>query len=544
MKYFSQIFLFLLAFSITVNAQTVIGKVTANDSSLPIANATILLKADVDSSTILAYETTNFEGYYEITVPLTISSFIIEVKSLGFKSTIQTFEDFDFKKVYVKNVYLLESETQLEEVFIKAENAAVQVKNDTTIYDLKKFKDGSERSVENLIKKLPGLRVKENGKITFKGKEVESILLDGDDLFDANYTIGTKNIDVDIVDTLEAIENYIENPLLHDIANTDAIALNLVLKKGKSDFSTNSNIGLGIENRATVNSNVLGISKRLKSFSTISFNNIGVENSPYNYFSSNNFSLEDGKEADFKMDRLIETGTFNSDLEEERTRINNNLFGSVNSIFNISDRIGAKLNFDYKNDVLSRNIINQTNFQNTTNSLDFIEEQNVEKKPRLYNLKFGLTYSLSKTELLEVDTKLKNEDINSGFNLLLNGDLQNSDVATSVNQFKNTINYTKKINKFSALISSFVFNKSALSESLILTPDFRFLENTVSKQTINSDVNFYHFDFFYLKSNEKYNLKLGAGYDSKNSDYQSLLVENSRINVSENIFNFNTQILG
>ncbi|WP_151893487.1 hypothetical protein [Patiriisocius marinistellae] len=504
-------------------------------------NATIILKSDIDSSTILAYDTTNLQGYYEIIIPNKLSSFIIEITSLGFKSAILTFNDFDFKRLYVNDVSLDASETKLEEIFIKAEKAAVLVKNDTTVYNPEKFKDGSERTVEDLIGKLPGLAVKENGKITFKGKEVESVLLDGDNLFDSNYTIGTKNIDVDMVDTLEAIENYIENPLLHGIATTDAIAINLVLRKGKTDFSSTSNVGLGIENRADLNSNILGISKRLKSFATFSFNNIGVENSPYNYFSSNNFSLEDSNETDFKMDRLIDTGSLNPDLEDERTRINNNAFASLNSIFNISDRIGTKVNFDYKNDILSRNILNETNFESTENSSGFIENQSFEKKPELYNVKVGITYKLSDTELLEVDTKFKNEDIDSDIDFFINDVKQNSEVRTRFQQFKTASKYTKKVSRSSAVTSSFKYNNASLNESLFLSPDFRFDNNISSNQLVNSTIDHFKFDTNYLKSNDSYNFKLGVGYDSRKSDFESLLTEGSGVNISNNDFVFRIQ---
>ena len=60
--------------------------------------------------------------------------------------------------------------------------------NDTIFYNIQKFKDGSERNVEDVLAKLPGVTVdKGTGKIKYQGKEIKKILLDGDDLTDNNY---------------------------------------------------------------------------------------------------------------------------------------------------------------------------------------------------------------------------------------------------------------------------------------------------------------------------------------------------------------------
>src|SRR5699024_3560035 len=106
------------------------------------------------------------------------------------------------------------------------------------------------------------------------------VTLDGDNLFGYNYTLGTKNINVDMVEEIEAIENYSENPLLRGIEKGDKVSLNLKLKENKISFSGNVDLGAGISERGNgvfdVNANLLGITKSYKSFATTSYNDVGV----------------------------------------------------------------------------------------------------------------------------------------------------------------------------------------------------------------------------------------------------------------------------
>ena len=96
--------------------------------------------------------------------------------------------------------------TFLKEVVVQENRKPIRIKNDTIVYDPEKFKDGSEKVVEDLLKKLPGIKIEENGEIKFNGKSIKKMLLDGDDLFDSQYTVGSKNINVEMLDKVEAIE--------------------------------------------------------------------------------------------------------------------------------------------------------------------------------------------------------------------------------------------------------------------------------------------------------------------------------------------------
>jgi hypothetical protein len=518
---------FLFSFSFYHSyAQQLKGKIK-DDQDQPIGGINVLIKKKPTDHQVFKYAISDDNGYYSISLDSTIDAFFVEFKSLAY--TTKTIEISGLSKKpnpYILNVILENDLTKLEEVIVKSEKRPITVKNDTTSYDLSKFKDGTEKVIEDLIRKLPGIKVKENGKITFKGKDVESLLLDGDDLFDSNYTIGTKNIDVDMVDGLSAIENYTKNPLLNGIANTEAVALNLQLKAGKTDFSNTTNLGLGIESKTDINTNLLGVAKKHKSFSTASFNNIGKEYSPYNSFSPNNSSSEDYKQDDLEISKIIQDGDFNSPISEERSRIGNNLFTSINSIINFTKNVRGKINLDYKNDNLQQSITNRTDYIDINNSIDFFQQETAIKNVQLFNIKLDLDYNLSETKLLESKTKFRIDDSNIFFDLNLNDSFQKSLADSQNKQIHQTFNFTKKLNGRSAFTGELLINKSELSQNLFVSPDLRFpasLDIYNSNQTVAIEKTNLNFNAAYLQSGKDYNLKIGTGITYAKTDLFSVL---------------------
>src|SRR5690606_29840935 len=273
------------------------------------------------------------------------------------------------------------------------EKPKIEVKEDTVNYKASAFLDGSERKVEDLLKKLPGIQVDDEGKIKYKGKNVEKVLLEGDDLFDYNYTIGTKNMNVNIVEQVQAIENFTENPLLRGIQDSDKVALNLKLKKNVIDFSGNGSFGYGIENRHYTDLNALTVTKSTKNFSTISYNNIGENRSPYDYFSFK-LSLENTQNESSKSPKLIQERIFSSGLDNNRANINDNWFTNFSNIYKFSNRISARINLSYYKDELdffSSNFSDFT-FEDGTN-LSTSQIENISKKPEQYDGNLKLTWN-------------------------------------------------------------------------------------------------------------------------------------------------------
>ena len=352
-------------------AQTIKGSVKdSNGNSIPFAN--ILIKENENLSSIVEF-TYARNGKFTINLKKKYQTILVEVTSQEYNNETFVIQNPDVEETYTID-YVLQKQkvTVLEEVVVVSEKKSYSIKKDTLTYNIDKYKDPTDKKVQDVLKRLPGIEVNEkSGEIKYKGKSVETVTLDGDNLFGYNYSLGTKNINIDMLEQVQAIDNYSENPLLKGIEGGEKVSLNLKLKKGKTDYSGNIDFGLGINNDINLlnnsNANILGISKNYKSFGILNYNNIGVNHSPFDYFSSNK-SIEQQKEKDLSTHKVISETLFSNGIDDDRANINNMLFSNYNSIFKVNKRFSVKTNLYYLNDNIKLNQLNTTvnNIQNQT----------------------------------------------------------------------------------------------------------------------------------------------------------------------------------
>jgi CYTH domain-containing protein len=107
----------------------------------------------------------------------------------------------DFKQVNMKSKAKL-----LNEVIIKGQGAAIKIKGDTTEFNAASYTIQPNDKVEDLLKKLPGIQVDKDGKITAQGKTVPKVLVDGEEFFGDDPTLVTKNLRADMVDKVQLFE--------------------------------------------------------------------------------------------------------------------------------------------------------------------------------------------------------------------------------------------------------------------------------------------------------------------------------------------------
>jgi len=176
-------------------------------------------------------------------------SYHLEISFMGFVSHR---EEISFSEDTFKEYMLPESRDSLEEVVVKSKMAVI-IKKDTITYNVESFKTGSERKLGDLLKNLPGVEVDQKGRITVNGKRITKLMIDGKDFFGGDTKLGVDNIPADVIESIEALDNYSEVAFMKDLAESDRMALNIKLKKGKKNFLFGeSRVGAGIKNRYEV----------------------------------------------------------------------------------------------------------------------------------------------------------------------------------------------------------------------------------------------------------------------------------------------------
>ena len=126
-------------------------------------------------------------------------------------------------------IRLQPSTTPIREVRIKAR--PINVRGDTLLYRVKAFAGKQDRYLEDVIKKLPGIEVKENGRIEYQGRAINKFYIEGQDPLGVNYTQASRNIPVEAVDQVEVIEHNQHKRILQGLVVSDQAALNIRLSK-------------------------------------------------------------------------------------------------------------------------------------------------------------------------------------------------------------------------------------------------------------------------------------------------------------------------
>jgi hypothetical protein len=517
------LFYFVVFFPLLTIAQTIKGSVKDNDgNSIPFAN--ILIKENNNPSSIVEF-TSARNGEFTTILKKKYQTILVEVTSQEYYNETFIIQNPKTEEKY-EIAFVLQKQklTELKEIIVISEKKPYSIKQDTLTYNIDKYKDPTDKKVQDVLKRLPGIEVNEkSGEIKYKGKSVETVTLDGDNLFGYNYSLGTKNINIDMLEQVQAIDNYSENPLLKGIEGGEKVSLNLKLKKGKTDYSGNIDFGLGLNNDINLlnnsNANMLGVSKNYKSFGTINYNNIGVNHSPFDYFSSNK-NVEQQKEIELSTHRIISETLFNNIIGDERANINNMLFSNYNSIFKINKRFSVKTNLYYINDNLKLNQVNSA--ENNIQNEKFIttDEFNTTKKPQLYRGDIELKYNTSKNSLLEYRAKFSYENIDSNSSITSNEiDTFKSDLKSESIFFNQRILYTYKLNHNQAIQAQLNHAYNNIPQNLTLNNQN---SPTIEKQNSNFKKTFFDAIINLLgnKSNHKYSFSTGATYEK--TTYNSL----------------------
>jgi CarboxypepD_reg-like domain len=98
------------------------------------------------------------------------------------------------------------SAMSLKEVLVLAKGIPMLMNGDTVVYNSNSFKTQSNASVEDLIKKMPGIQVNKDGSVAAEGQSITKILINGKEFFGGNVQAATKNLDASLVDKVEVID--------------------------------------------------------------------------------------------------------------------------------------------------------------------------------------------------------------------------------------------------------------------------------------------------------------------------------------------------
>lgn len=520
-------FLLLSISSFGYSQTNVEGKVK-NKSNLPIPFATITL-VDTLTNDIAFYSSASKNGEFAINVNKNGTYYLV-ARALGYKADTVLINLTEDKKQFTKEFILPEDVSSLKEVIVSATKPII-VKEDTVIIDAKSFALGNEQVAEDLLKRIPGVEVTADGTIKVGNREVERVMVDGDDFFERGYKLLTKNLNADAIDKVEIYDKYAKNRLLKNIENSDKVALNLKLKAdSKQQWFGNVSAGYGVDNRREGRLNLMAYKAKSKYYFLGNINNVGYDASGdiNALVSPQSSTRNDVLEERQTVDDISNLNVKQPQLRRNRINFNNVVMPALNGIWTLNDKMKLKalslINIDNNSFITN----GAQNFFTTGQGFQINESKAAVKKTFSGIGRLNYVYDVSKNssfEYIGLFNQSKNTDTaNAVFNV-------NPINERLVNQSKihdHKISFTHKVASETAIVTSARYLSENQKENYdidsvrysFLGPNF--LGKAHINQTVDQDLTFGALESKLLhKLHNGSLIELQAGFSSRKNIFNT-----------------------
>lgn len=238
MKKNISLFLMLFFTVLTFAQKTVSGKITDDDGvAIPSASVTI---EEPGKDAILAYAITNSKGEYKVTFTSAESNVDLKVKAFNQKPLTRQINNSD----QTLNFKMQSEATEIKEVQLKTK--MITARGDTISYDLKAFNSKNDRTLADVMKKIPGIEVNKDGTILYQGNAINKFYVNGKDLMEGGYGTINNSLPKDAVQKVEVLENHQPVKILQDKVPSDQAAINIKLKNSVT-MTGRGEVGVGLE---------------------------------------------------------------------------------------------------------------------------------------------------------------------------------------------------------------------------------------------------------------------------------------------------------
>jgi hypothetical protein len=409
---------------------------TVRDSAnkvLPSATVNLL----DDKETILAFAFTNEKGEFSLTLPSAgaTSPLWLQVSYIGYRN--QRIAVSSTESVY--HFKLAADAAVLKEVVVN-NKPSIEKMGDTLRYDVGKFSQKEDRSIGDVLKRMPGIEVADDGSIAFNGKKISNLYIQGDDLMSGKYGSATKAIKKEMIASVDIMMNHQPIKVLKNKIPSDNTALNLVLKDENSlKLSVKVMAGAGWPRLYDASATAVLLNSRYKALNNIALNNSGVNyTDDLKQLGTSNFTSGINN-APPGID--LSLGTIGPpDLPLPNYYFNNSRLINLNNLYKTKRDIQFKLNVQAFADRNSLDYYSRTDNYLLNDTISYNEQQSFTNRPSLLNMNFGILVNKERHFFNnQFKVELGNEDNTSFMNF--NDYLFNQAINKKIKSFSNDINW-------------------------------------------------------------------------------------------------------
>ena len=316
-------FYLILLFTLGSNAEVFAQRVAITGTFLdenndPLVGATVTLLNESDSI-MVAFSVTKPDGTFEME-KAPKGQYILMGSFIGYEPSIQTITIDDQTPVpfLLDPIQMQPKDQLLSEVVVGSERIPITLKQDTIEYDAKAFKTSPNASVEELLKRLPGVEVQRDGTVKAQGENIQKVLVDGKEFFGNDPKMATKNLPADAVDKVQVFDKKSEFSEFAGIDDgNEQKTINLALKEDKKDGTFGKlTAGYGTDNRFLGKANI----NRFNSKSQLSYignynnlNQVGFTIGDYLNFGGGGFSNSGGGSFSIEVPNGVSVGNSGQD---------------------------------------------------------------------------------------------------------------------------------------------------------------------------------------------------------------------------------------
>lgn len=376
--------LFILA-SYIACAQTIIsGKIT-DTIGAPVPNISVLVHR-AGSTSISAYGFSDIDGFYKITFNSDADSLDVGTNSMFYKKESRRIENRSQSIDFV----LKEEVQQLKGVTVTAK--PIEQRGDTLEYFVGSFMQQEDKSIEDVLKRMPGIEVADNGQITYQGAPIQKFYVEGMDLMDGRYASISKNLPHQSVASVEIYENHQPIKMLEDKVSSEQASLNIKLARNVA-VTGSGKVGIGATPLLwDVSLTPMIFTKKMQLVASYQTNNTGNDLTMFmNRMTYEQLESERPSETDLELSiQKPNPPMFNP----KRYLDNTSHLANFNVLFPISKTTQMRANVYYLNDLQKQNAGQTTTLYLPNDTSSYTEKLN----NKLYDQRLFGTITIDKND--------------------------------------------------------------------------------------------------------------------------------------------------
>lgn len=326
-------------------AGRIAGRIIDNDDWSPIPGAIVQVKDSAGA--VICYTFTDNGGSFNFTDDIRTSGTVFHVQSMGYRSFVSKTDSLAFPLT----VRMTSEPTVLDDVVVKA--PPIELRSDTLVYFVSQYAKAQDNSIVDVLRRLPGIEVEEDGQIKYNGEPINKFYIDGSDFMGGRYGLATENISPSDVARVEVLENHQPIQVLKGLEFSQQAGLNIKLRDdAKRKWAWILNGGIGVSPILyDASAFAMRIAGKWQNMETVRVNNTGWNPATWSVRQTDDMLFGSGY-VDSPWTDYISVGRYSSPLDERRTRDNLSLLANTSNSWHSGKGHDVAFNVTYERDRL------------------------------------------------------------------------------------------------------------------------------------------------------------------------------------------------